>query len=56
MAATTSNLIAIIAAIFLPPLGVFIDQGLTSKFWICVVLTLIFFLPGMIYALYVILR
>ncbi|NJC25160.1 YqaE/Pmp3 family membrane protein [Neolewinella antarctica] len=55
MASGTSNLIAIIAAVFIPPLGVFIHEGLTGRFWICVVLTLLFFVPGMIYALWCIL-
>ena len=56
MATTSANLVHIIAAIFLPPLGVLLHEGLTSRFWICVVLTLIFFVPGLIYALYIILK
>lgn len=51
-----SNLVAIIVAIFLPPVGVAIHEGITTRFWICLVLTLIFFVPGLIYALYVILN
>lgn len=47
---------AIIAAVLLPPLGVFILRGLGTEFWISVVLTLIGWLPGVIYALIVILR
>ena len=42
---------AIIAAIFLPPLGVYLSEGLTHNFWIAAVLTLIAFIPGIIYAL-----
>ena len=56
MASTTTNIVAIIAAIFIPPLGVFLHEGLSSRFWICLVLTLLFFVPGLIYALYVILK
>lgn len=55
-ASTSSNLVAIIVAIFLPPVGVAIHEGITTRFWICLVLTLIFFVPGLIYALYVILK
>ena len=45
----------IVAAILLPPLGVFLNRGLGSAFWISVVLTILAFVPGVIYALYVIL-
>jgi uncharacterized membrane protein YqaE (UPF0057 family) len=45
----------IVAAILLPPLGVFLNRGLGSEFWISVVLTILAFVPGMIYALYLIL-
>lgn len=48
------DLIRIIAAIFLPPLGVFLQVGLGKDFWINVVLTAFFFVPGMIHAIYII--
>jgi uncharacterized membrane protein YqaE (UPF0057 family) len=51
-----SKLIPVIATIFLPPLGVAIHEGITSRFWICLVLSFFFVLPGTIYALYVILK
>lgn len=35
---------------FLPPVGVLLHEGLTSNFWIDLLLTLLFWLPGMIYA------
>ena len=56
MAAAGTSIVQIIVAIFLPPVAVALHEGLSSRFWICLVLTLIFFLPGMIYALYVITR
>jgi uncharacterized membrane protein YqaE (UPF0057 family) len=49
------NPFAIIAAILLPPLGLFLDRGLGPSFWICVALTCLGFIPGMIYALVMIL-
>ena len=49
-------ILRILAAILLPPLGVFLTRGLHRDFWIAVVLTLIAFFPGMIFALYVVLR
>ena len=47
--------IAIIAALFLPPLGVFLVRGLTGAFWISVLLTLLGFVPGLAFALYTVL-
>lgn len=45
----------IILAILIPPLGVYLYEGeINSKFWICLLLTLLFFIPGMIYALLVV--
>lgn len=44
------TLISIILAIFLPPLGVALKYGLSSKFWINLLLTLIGWIPGVIHA------
>jgi len=41
----------VVCAIIIPPLGVALMYGITDKFWICLALTLCFWLPGMIYAL-----
>lgn len=52
----SNTLLLVIIAILLPPLAVFLHQGeLNSKFWIALLLTLLFYLPGLIYALIVIL-
>jgi uncharacterized membrane protein YqaE (UPF0057 family) len=54
--ASSDRVLQIICAIFLPPLGVYLHEGeINSKFWIDLILTLLFFLPGMIYALIVVL-
>ena len=45
----------IILTIIFPPLGVGLDVGISSPFWICLVLTLLFYLPGLIYGLWVVL-
>jgi uncharacterized membrane protein YqaE (UPF0057 family) len=47
---------AVIAAILLPPLGIFLARGLGLEFWIGVALTILFWLPGILYALAVVLR
>jgi len=53
---SSNNLLQVIVAIFIPPLAVAIQEGLSSRFWISLVLTLLFFIPGMIYSLYVVLN
>lgn len=56
-ASDTDTLLLVILAILIPPLAVGIyEGGLTNRFWISLLLTLLFFLPGMIYALIVILE
>ena len=45
-----------ILAILLPPLAVYLHQGeINNKFWISLLLTLLFWIPGVIYAFVVIL-
>ncbi|KAL3840666.1 hypothetical protein ACJIZ3_025257 [Penstemon smallii] len=45
----------ILLAIMLPPLGVFLRNGCCScEFFICVLLTLLGYIPGIIYAVYAI--
>lgn len=43
-----------ILAIIIPPLGVGLTYGLTAEFWISLLLTLIFWLPGAIYSVIVV--
>lgn len=50
------SLIALILAFFLPPLGVVIKDGIKFSFFINVILTLLGWIPGILHALYVILR
>ena len=47
---------AVIAAILLPPLGIFLARGLGPEFWIGTLLTILFWVPGIIFALIVVLR
>ncbi|XP_026460766.1 hydrophobic protein RCI2B [Papaver somniferum] len=51
---STATFIDIILAIILPPLGVFLKFGCRVEFWICLVLTFLGYLPGIIYAIFVI--
>ncbi|KAH6918677.1 hypothetical protein BKA70DRAFT_1247904 [Coprinopsis sp. MPI-PUGE-AT-0042] len=56
MAFTTSDICKIILAIFLPPLGVFLERGCGADFLINIILTCLGYLPGIIHALYIILK
>ncbi|MGK7920622.1 MAG: YqaE/Pmp3 family membrane protein [Trichodesmium sp.] len=48
------TVLRILAAIFLPPLGVFLTVGLGGSFWINILLTLLGFIPGIVHAIWVI--
>lgn len=48
------DLIRILLAILLPPLGVFLQVGLGKHFWINIILTLLGFIPGIVHAVWVI--
>ena len=56
MQADTNTLLLVILAILLPPLAVYLHEGaINNRFWISLLLTLLFWIPGVIYALIVIL-
>lgn len=48
------DLIKILLALILPPLGVLIETGISKHLLINILLTLLGFIPGMIHAVYVI--
>ncbi len=50
------DIVRVIAAIFVPPLGVFLQVGLGADFWINILLTLLGYFPGIIHAVWVIAR
>lgn len=52
----TNTLLLIIIAIFLPPLAVGLKAGIGGTFFLSLILTVIFFIPGMIHAIYVVLN
>ncbi|MBR2648026.1 MAG: YqaE/Pmp3 family membrane protein [Sediminibacterium sp.] len=53
---STNQVLLAILAILLPPLAVGLHEGqLNGKFWLSVLLTLLFWLPGVVYALIVVL-
>ncbi|MBG1260785.1 YqaE/Pmp3 family membrane protein [Nostoc sp. BAE] len=48
------NLIRLLCAIFLPPLGVFLQVGFGIDFWINILLTLFSYIFGIIHAVWII--
>ncbi|MFP4281150.1 MAG: YqaE/Pmp3 family membrane protein [Opitutales bacterium] len=48
------DILRILIAILLPPLGVFLQEGLGKHFWINILLTLLGYIPGIVHAVYII--
>ncbi|MES1941263.1 hypothetical protein T5B8_13545 [Salinisphaera sp. T5B8] len=50
------DIIRILLSILLPPLGVFLQVGIGLHFWLNILLTLCGYVPGIIHAVYIILK
>jgi uncharacterized membrane protein YqaE (UPF0057 family) len=50
------DVVRILIAILLPPLGVFLQVGLGLHFWLNILLTLLGYIPGIIHAIWVIVK
>jgi len=50
------DILRIIIAIFIPPVAAFLTVGLKLHFWLNLVLTLMLFLPGVIHALWLVVK
>ena len=48
------NVLRIVLAIFLPPVAAFLTVGIGLHFWLNLILTLLFFIPGVIHALWLV--
>jgi uncharacterized membrane protein YqaE (UPF0057 family) len=48
------DLVRILCAIFLPPLGVFLQVGIGVDFWINILLTILGYIPGIVHAVWII--
>ncbi|HKK11036.1 MAG TPA: YqaE/Pmp3 family membrane protein [Bacteroidales bacterium] len=51
-----ADLVRIIFAIILPPLGVFLQMGIGKDFWINILLTILGYIPGIVHAVWIIAR
>jgi uncharacterized membrane protein YqaE (UPF0057 family) len=54
--ASTADVVRIVLAVVLPPLGIFLQEGLGKHFWINVLLTLLGYVPGLVHAVWIIAR
>jgi|TARA_B100000700_G_scaffold313824_1_gene399454 uncharacterized membrane protein YqaE (UPF0057 family) len=50
------DVIRIVFAILLPPVGVFLQVGLGLQFWVNILLTLLGYIPGIVHAVWIIAR
>ncbi|MBE9039567.1 YqaE/Pmp3 family membrane protein [Oscillatoriales cyanobacterium LEGE 11467] len=50
------DILRIAVAIFIPPLGVFLQVGIGTQFWINLLLTLLGYIPGIVHAIWIILK
>lgn len=48
------SILNLILAIFLPPIGAFLQVGATKHFFINIILTLLGFMPGVIHAVWLV--
>jgi uncharacterized membrane protein YqaE (UPF0057 family) len=48
------DILRILLAILLPPVGVFLQVGIGFHFWLNILLTILGYIPGIIHALWVI--
>lgn len=48
------DLIRLLVAILLPPVGVFLQVGIGAHFWLNILLTLLGYVPGIVHAVWII--
>lgn len=50
------DVLRVLIAILLPPLGVFMQVGLGTQFWLNLLLTFLGYIPGIVHAVWIILK
>ena len=48
------DLVRVLIAVLLPPLGVFLQVGIGTHFWLNILLTLLGYVPGLVHAVWII--
>lgn len=54
MSEQSKDIIRIIFAILLPPIGVAMQVGISKHFWLNILLTILGYVPGIVHAVYII--
>ncbi len=52
--AAVADFLRILLSVLLPPLGVFLEVGIGTHFWLNIVLTILGYIPGVIHAVWII--
>jgi uncharacterized membrane protein YqaE (UPF0057 family) len=52
----SADLLRVLLSIILPPLGVFLQEGIGTQFWLNLLLTLLGYVPGLVHAVWIIAR
>ena len=53
---TVGDLLRILIAVLLPPLGVFLEVGFGKHCWLNILLTILGYIPGIVHAIFIIAR
>ena len=53
---TMTDLLRVLLAVLLPPVGVFLTVGLGGQFWLNILLTILGYIPGIVHAVWLIAR
>ncbi len=48
------DILRVILAMLMPPLGVFLTVGFGRHFWLNILLTFLYYIPGLVHAIWVI--
>ena len=51
---TGGEILKIVLAVLLPPVGVFLQVGIGGHFWLNILLTILGYIPGIVHAVWVI--
>ena len=51
---SSADLLRVLLSILLPPLGVFLEEGIGTQFWINLLLTLMGYIPGLVHAIWIV--
>ena len=52
--AAGADFLRILLSVLLPPLGVFLEVGIGTHFWLNIVLTILGYIPGVVHAVWII--